>query len=77
MHIAETPAAGPPSRKRFMPISEWCVYSGMSRSGTYNAIGLRKLRAVKLGSRTLIDVAAGDLYLDTLPVATIRPPAAA
>jgi len=54
-------------------IANWCNLSGMSRSATYEALAAGRLRAVKLGSRTLIDVAHGLAWLDSLPPATIRP----
>lgn len=54
-------------------IASWCSLSGMSRSATYEALAAGRLRAVKLGSRTLIDVPHGLAWLDSLPPATIRP----
>jgi excisionase family DNA binding protein len=62
-------------RPRFMPIIEWCEYSGMSRTGTYVALGRGDLRAVKMGRSVRIDVDHGDDYLDRLPEANIRPAA--
>jgi hypothetical protein len=57
-----------------MPITEWCHYSGMSRSSTYNDLGRGNLRAIKMGARTLIDVEYGDSFLNSLPAAKIRAP---
>lgn len=54
-------------------INDWCKLSGMGRSATYEALGRGDLRAVKLGSRVLIDVAHGLAWLDSLPLAIIRP----
>lgn len=54
-------------------VAGWCDVSGMGRSATYEALGRGDLRAVKLGSRTLIDVAHGLAWLDSLPPATVRP----
>jgi hypothetical protein len=45
--------------------------SGMSRSGTYEALGDGRLRAVKLGSKTLVDFEHGLAYLASLPAAKI------
>jgi len=45
--------------------------SGMSRSGTYEALGDGRLRAVKLGSKTLVDFEHGLVYLASLPAAKI------
>lgn len=57
----------------FATVSGWCALSGMGRSTTYEALGAGHLRAVKLGSRTLIDVPQGLAWLDSLPPAAIRP----
>lgn len=54
-------------------INDWCKLSGMGRSATYEALGRGDLRAVKLGSRVLIDVPHGLAWLDSLPPAAIRP----
>jgi hypothetical protein len=43
----------------------------MGRTATYEALGAGKLRAIKLGTRTLIDVEHGLAYLATLPAALI------
>jgi hypothetical protein len=47
----------------------------ISRTRAYNLIGEEKIRAVKLGSRTLIDVGSVRVFLSRQPVARIRPPA--
>ena len=57
----------------YATIPEWCRISGMGRSSTYGALGADQLRARKLGTRTLIDVAHGLAWLETLPMATVRP----
>ena len=57
-------------------INDWCKLSGMGRSATYEALGRNDLRAVKLGTRVLIDVLHGLAWLDSLPAAAIRPPGA-
>jgi hypothetical protein len=43
----------------------------MSRSSTYEALGRGDLRAIKLGTRTLIDVEHGFAWLASMPVAEI------
>jgi hypothetical protein len=63
--------AGP--EPAFCSIDDWCVISGMGRRWTYDAIGRGVLRAVKCGSRTLIDVPHGLDYMRSLPPAQIRP----
>ena len=57
----------------FATVPDWCVISGMSRSGTYEALGRGELRAKKLGTRTLVDVEHGLAWLRSLPSATVRP----
>lgn len=72
---ATIPRAGTPHPAR-ATINDWCKLSGMGRSATYEALGRRDLRAVKLGTRVLIDVPHGLAWLDSLPPAAIRPHAA-
>ncbi len=62
---------------KFAPLPQWCVISGMSRTATYNALGRGDLKAIKVGSRTLLDVDAGLAWLRSLPSAQIRAPKAA
>ena len=38
---------------RYATIPDWCVISGLSRSITYELIGLGCLKAIKVGARTL------------------------
>ncbi len=61
----------------YATVPDWCALSGMSRSGSYEALGRGDLRAVKLGSRTLIDVQHGLAWLASLPAAAVRPHGAA
>lgn len=65
--VAKTSA--PPARAT---ISTWCALSGMGRSTTYEALGRGDLQAIKLGTRTLIDVPHGLAWLATLPAASVR-----
>ena len=67
------PASSPRSFPAFVTLPNWCALSGMGRSSTYEALGRADLRAVKLGTRTLIDVAHGLAWLDSLPAAKVRP----
>jgi len=57
----------------YATIPDWCAISGLGRSKTYEALGRGDLRAIKIGNRTLIDVAPGLQWMDSLPQATIRP----
>jgi hypothetical protein len=56
---------------KFGPISVWTAICGMSRSGTYEAPGDGRLRAVKLDSKTLVDFEHELAYLASLPAAEI------
>jgi hypothetical protein len=62
---------------KYAPMPQWCAISGMSRTASYNALGRGDLRAIKVGSRTLLDVDYGLTWLRSLPSAQIRPPKAA
>ena len=62
---------------KFAALPQWCALSGMSRTATYNALGRGDLKAVKVGSRTLLDVDAGLAWLRSQPLAQIRAPKAA
>ena len=53
-------------------VEGWLTLSGMGRSATYEALGRGDLRAIKLGTRTLIDVPHGLAWLNSLPPATVR-----
>ena len=58
----------------YAPIPRWCAISGMGRTRVYEELAKGNLRAVKLGSRTLIDVEAGLAWLRSLPPAPVREP---
>jgi hypothetical protein len=62
---------------KFAPLPQWCAISGMSRTASYNALGRGDLKAIKVGSRTLVDVDAGLDWLRSLPAAQVRAPKAA
>ncbi len=62
---------------KYAPIDPvWCTISGMSRRQTYVELGRGNLKAIKVGTRTLIDVEAGLAWLRSLPSAKIRAPRA-
>jgi hypothetical protein len=56
---------------RYASITSWGLLSGQGRSATYEALGQGHLRAIKLGSRTLIDVEHGLAWLASMPAAKI------
>jgi hypothetical protein len=60
---------------KYMPIEpDWCRFSGMGRRTTYEKLGSGELKAIKIGSRTLIDVEHGLAWLRNRPPAVIRTP---
>jgi excisionase family DNA binding protein len=60
----------------FIAVPEACERLCCSRAHLYRLLGMGRLRARKLGRRTLVEVASVDELLDVAPVAVIRPPAA-
>lgn len=72
--IREAVAAAWPSHA---PIPKACDLSGMSRSAVYREAGAGRIRLVKLGKSTLVDMASVRAFLDTLPAARIAAPRAA
>lgn len=65
--------AAPTPTPRFCTIDRWLAMTGMGRRATYDAMGRGDLRAVKAGTRTLIDVDKGLAWINSLPPAQIRP----
>ncbi len=59
---------------KFGTIDTWMALSGMGRRSVYDALGRGDLRAVKQGTRTLINIEAGLAWLAALPPAKIRAP---
>jgi excisionase family DNA binding protein len=51
-----------------------CAMSGVARTTIYSWIAEGKIRAVKAGSATLIELASVEAHLASLPVANITPP---
>jgi hypothetical protein len=56
----------------FATIQRWIEISGIGRRATYDLLAVGKLRAVKRGRSTLMDVPFGIAYLRSLPEAKIR-----
>ena len=54
-------------------ILEAARLAGCCRSTIYSLMGEGRIRAVKLGRRTLVDLRSVRAYLDTLPPARIAP----
>lgn len=49
-----------------------CAMSGVARTTIYSWIAEKKIRAVKAGSATLIELASVEAHLASLPEANIR-----
>lgn len=56
-----------------VPIPEAQRISGMSRTGIYRELGEGRLRAVKMGARTLVLVESLRAYVASLPAAEFGP----
>jgi excisionase family DNA binding protein len=54
-------------------IIQTCARYSICRSYLYRLIGAGHIRAVKVGTRTKIDIASADAYFAALPVARIKP----
>ena len=54
-------------------IDTWCALTGMSVRGTYDRLAAGDLVAVKVGSRTLLNIEKGLAWLETQPQAQIKP----
>jgi hypothetical protein len=63
-----------PHTPRFATIDRFCALTSMSRRVVYDELGRGNLKAVKVGTRTLIDVEAGLSWLRSRPAAVIRTP---
>ena len=66
---ASVQATGPPlpfDRPAFMEIPTWCAFSGMSRTGVYEAAAFGHLRTIKCGRKRLVDVEQGLAWLHSL-----------
>ena len=62
-HNAETAPCSP----RAFPIREFCRRYGIGRTVAYKEISAGRLRAVKVGRRTLITQEAAEAWLAMLP----------
>ena len=59
---------------KFATIDNWLAISGMGRRTTYDEIGRKNLKAVKLRGRTLIDVEQGLAWMRSLPPPAVKAP---
>ena len=58
----------------FASIPEASELSGVSRSTFYREAGAGRIRLVKLGRSTLVDMGSLRAFMDSLPSARIAPP---
>lgn len=64
--IVDTKTSEP---RRVLSIAEFVELYGISRAKTYQLLNAGELRAVKVGRRTLIPVAAAEAWFHDLPEA--------
>jgi len=57
-----------------LPIMAAVAVSGLSRSAIYREAGNGRIKLLKLGRTTLVDMASLRAFLASLPVAIIRAP---
>jgi len=60
-----------------LPIPAAVAVSGLSRSAIYREAGAGRIRLLKLGRTTLVDMVSVRAFLSSLPTAYIRTPKAA
>ena len=65
--IRESEAGSATQSRRAFPIREFCVRYGIGRTHAYQQIAAGRLRAVKVGRRTLIPHDAAEAWLAALP----------
>lgn len=70
MHPASQQSTGTP---RYAPIPRAIEITGLGRSTIYKLAGQGKLRLVKAGGRTLVDIDHAMQWMGTLPLASIAP----
>lgn len=56
---------------RVLPLKQATIYLGMSRSAVYRAAADGRIRLLKIGRSTVLDVESGDRFLAGLPEAPI------
>lgn len=67
---ASFPTTGEPKvPRKYGTVKDWCTMTGMSRRVTYHRLANGDLRAVHVGTRTLIDFENGLAWLASLPAA--------
>ena len=67
-------AAAETLQPRYCSITRFCEMSGLGRRTIYDLLGSGDLRAIKVGTKTLLDVEHGLDWLKSRPPAVIRAP---
>jgi hypothetical protein len=57
----------------YCSITDFCRLFGGGRTSAYRLIAAGRIRAVKRGTRTLIDLQSAHNYFASLPLAEIKP----
>jgi hypothetical protein len=60
------------ARPKFQTIKQFRADHGVGHTLTYQLIGTGKIKAIKLGAKTLIDVESADAFFLSLPVWTAK-----
>jgi excisionase family DNA binding protein len=61
-------------RPKFMRVSEFAAYAGLSKSRVYRLADANKITLKRLGGATLVDVDAAMKFLEGLPDYRAVPP---
>ncbi len=65
--VADVGVGAAPHSRRAFSVTQFCRGYGIGRTNAYAEIAAGRLRAVKLGRRTLISVDAAEAWLAALP----------
>lgn len=52
---------------RYVSVRDWCRITGLGKTTTYAMMADHRIRAIKIGSRTLIDLPFGLGHLASMP----------
>jgi len=74
LNMLNRTAPGGLGEAEYARIPEVCARFGLSRTGIYRLAGSGRIKLLKLGERTLVDVASVRSYFAALPAAEISPP---
>ncbi|MFD1950671.1 helix-turn-helix domain-containing protein [Sphingomonas arantia] len=66
-----TNPASPALKPRTIQINDAAAYLSISRSSIYRLIETKRVRSIKVGRRTLVDVASLDAFVTNAPTVTL------